>query len=144
MTISDAFPVDSAAAVPAAAPVRLQKEARPHARMRPRDTSVPRVTAAAKVMWSDLQGSWWLPSSVPTVVEAWRTRWPDRDKVPGGSDALYVAWAVYNHTLALPAVAVFNLLVGVLTPLLFVLRHPARLALAAVLAALVTAAIAAV
>ncbi len=142
MTISDAFPVDVAAAVPAAAPVRLEKEARPHVRMRTRDASLPRVTAAAKVVWSDLRGSWWLPGSVPTVVEAWRERWPDRDDVPGESELLYTAWAGYNFAALVP-IALFNLLVGALTPVLFVLRHPARLALAALLAALITVAVAA-
>jgi hypothetical protein len=97
------------------------------------------VTAAAKVMWSDLRESWWLPASVPTVVEVWKTRWPDRDVVPGESEVLYTAWAVYNHTLVLPTVAVFNLLVGVLTPVMFVLRHPARLALALLIAGALTA-----
>lgn len=142
MTISDAFPVDSAAAVPAAAPVRLEKEARPHVRMRTRDASVPRVTAAAKVMWADLRESWWLPASVPTFTQAWQERWPDRDRVPGGSEALYVGWAVYNHFALIP-IALFNLLVGVLTPLMFVLRHPARLALTLLLGALITVAVAA-
>jgi hypothetical protein len=143
VTISDAFPVDAAAAVPAAAPVSFKQEARPHVRMRTRSTSVPRVTAAAKVMWSDLRESWWLPESVPTVVEAWQTRWPDRDTVPGNSEVLYTAWSVYNHTLALPAVAVLNLLVGVLTPLVFVLRHPARLALALLVVVPIVVAVAA-
>lgn len=141
MTISDAFPVDVPAAVPAASPVRLEKRPRPHARMRTRDASLPRVTAAAKVVWSDLRDSWWLPESVPTVVQAWRERHPDFEKVPGGSDALYTVWVVYNHAALIP-IALFNLLVGVLTPAMFVLRHPARLALALLLAALVATAIA--
>lgn len=130
MTLSEAFAAPGAAADVAAAPVRLEKKAQAGPRARAQDASVPRVTAAAKVMWADLRGSWWLPESVPTVVEAWRTRWPDRDTVPGGSEVLYTAWAVYNHLLALPAVAVFNLLVGLLTPVIFAVRHPARLLLA--------------
>ncbi len=143
MTISDAFPVDSAAAVPTASPVRLEKRASAHARMRARDTSVPRVTAAAKVMWADLRESWWLPASVPPVAKAWRGRWPDRDRVPGNSEVLYTAWAVYNHTVVLPVVAVLNLAVGVATPLVWVLLNPARLALLLLIAIPLVVAVAA-
>ncbi len=142
MTISDAFPVDVAAAVPVAAPVRLEKEARAHARMRTRDASVPRVTAAANRVWADLRESWWLPASAPTITQAWRDRMPDPERVPGGSDLLYGAWMAYNHAALIP-VAVFNLLVGVLTPVLFVLRHPARLALALLIVVPIAVAVAA-
>lgn len=141
MTISDAFPVDSVAAVPAASPARVKKKAGPHARMRARTASVPRVTAAAKVMWSDLRGSWWLPASVPTVARAWAQRWPDRDRVPGNSEPLYVAWAVWNLAIALPAAVLATAVAGLLAPALFVLSHPARAAFAALLAVIVYAAV---
>ena len=143
MTISDAFPVDVAAARPAAAPVRLEKKARPHVRMRAQDASVPRVTAAAKVMWSDLLESWWLPGSIPTVAKAWSDRFPERDRVPGGSDALWMAWAVYNHAVMLPVVALLNVAVGVLTPLVWALLNPVRLALLLLIAGSLAAAVAA-
>ncbi len=101
-----------------------------------------KVIRAAKVVWSDVRDSWWLPASVPTVAKAWSERWPDRDRVPGGSEVLYTAWAAYNFAALLP-VALFNLLVGVLTPLMFVLRHPARLALALLIAVPIVVAVAA-
>ncbi len=143
MTLSEAFAAPVAAADVAAAPVVLEKKAQAGPRARARDTSVPRVTAAARVMWSDLRESWWLPATVPPVAKAWRGRWPDRDRVPGNSEVLYTAWAVYNHTVALPAVAILNLLVGALTPVVWTLAHPARLALAALITTLIAVAVAA-
>jgi hypothetical protein len=94
-------------------------------------------------MWADLRESWWLPASVPTVVGAWQERWPDRERVPGGSEVLYTAWAVYNHTAVLPVVALLNVAVGVITPVVWVLIHPARLALALLITTLITVAVAA-
>ncbi len=143
MTLSEAFAAPVAAADVAAAPVRLEKEARPGPRARAQGPSVPRVTAAAKVMWSDLRESWWLPASVPPVTKAWSERWPDRDRVPGNSEVLYTAWAVYNHTLMLPVVAVLNLAVGVATPLVWVVLNPARLALLLLIAIPLVVAVAA-
>ncbi len=101
-----------------------------------------KVVRVAKVMWADLCDSWWLPASVPTVVEAWRDCEPDLDRVPGGSELLRTAWMAYNYAALVP-VALFNLLVGVLTPVLFVLRHPARLALALLVVVPVVVAVAA-
>lgn len=143
MTLSEAFAAPAVAADVAAAPVTLQKRAQAGPRARAQGPSVPRVTAAAKVMWADLRESWWLPASVPTVAKAWSQRWPDRERVPGGSDVLYTAWAVYNHTLMLPVVALLNLAVGVLTPVVWVLLNPARLALLALVAIPIVVAVAA-
>ncbi len=144
MTISDAFPVDAAAAMPAAAPVRLEREARPHVRTRAQEPSVHRVTAAARVMWADLQAAWWLPESIPTVEEAWADRFPDRDRVPGNSDLLWRGWVVWNHTIGVAAPLLAAAVGGLLAPAVFVLRHPARfgllLAITAVFAAAIVAA----
>jgi hypothetical protein len=48
---------------------------------------------------------------------------------------LYGGWVVYNHTVALAVPAVAVALVGALTPLVWVAQHPARLILAALIAA---------
>lgn len=143
MTLSDVYAVPGAAAGAAAAPVMLKKKAGAGPRARAQGASVPRVTTAAKVVWADLRESWWLPESIPTVVDMWRDRTPDVDRVPGGSELLHRAWSVYNVAVALPVVALLNLLVGVLTPVVFVLRHPARFLLAALVVAPIVAAVAA-
>ncbi len=143
MTLSEAFAAPVAAADVAAAPVRLEKKAQAGPRARAQGTSVPWVTAAAKVVWSDLRESWWLPASVPTVVKAWADRFPERDRVPGGSDALWMAWAVYNHAVMLPVVALMNLTVGLVTPVVWVLLNPARLALLLLVAVPLVVAVAA-
>jgi hypothetical protein len=83
--------------------------------------------------WSDLRDAWWTPASLPTFRTAWADRKPDRDRVPGGNSALYHGWVVYNHTVGLAVPAVALLIVGALTPLLWIARHPARLLLAAVI-----------
>src|SRR5688572_4808460 len=133
VTLSDAFAVKAAAATPPPVTTGTQR-ARVGPRARARTTSVQRVTAAGKVMWSDLRRSWWLPSSLPTVHRAWAERNPDRSRVPGNSDALYWTWLVYNHLVALPAVAAVTVLLGVLTPTVWILRHPGRLLLATAIA----------
>lgn len=135
MTISDAFVVDVAAAAPSNGHrVSLAKAGAP-ARMRARTRSVLRVTSWIKTIWADLRSAWWVPASLPTVRRAWAERMPDRVKVPGDSRLLYGAWVVYGHTvgLAVPAVAVA--VVGVLTVAVWIARHPARLILAAAIAA---------
>ncbi len=83
MTFSDAFAVGSTAADVAAAPAAPKEKARPHARMRARDTSLRRVTHGFKVMRADLLDSWWTPQSLPTVKRAWGKRIPDREGGPG-------------------------------------------------------------
>jgi hypothetical protein len=83
--------------------------------------------------WADLRDAWWTPASLPTFRTAWAERIPDRDRVPGGNAALYHGWTVYNHTIGLAAPLAALLIVGTLTPLLWIARHPARLLLAAVI-----------
>ncbi len=130
MTISDAFAPAAAAVDVRKSPEAVGGKAQAHARMRAQGTSVQRVTNAGKVMWVDLRECWWLPESLPTLGRAWADRFPDRARVPGDSDALYRAWVVYNHTLGLAVPAVALAVVGVLAPLVWVSRHPARLTLA--------------
>lgn len=144
MTLSDAFPVDVAAATRRQSPEAAPQRGRLHARMRARGLSVPRVTAAFKVVGADLRESWWVPPSLPTVARAWSERFPDRDRVPGDHVALYCAWLVYNHTIGLLVPALALALVGVLTPLVWVARHPARLLLTAVVVVPVVATLVAV
>lgn len=138
MTISDAFGGSPAAAASPAAPtVRLEK-AHPHARMRAREygsrsVMVNTFAGWGRQTWSDLREAWWTPAALPTFQTAWAQRMPDRDRIPGNSNTLYWGWAVYNHTvgLAVPLAAV--VLVGVITPILWIVAHPARLLLAAVI-----------
>lgn len=135
MTISDAFAAPPAAAAdgrkPSAAP---SVRARVHARMRTRGPIVHRVTAAVGGVWADLRSCWWAPASLPTVQRAWVERFPDRDRVPGNSDLLYRGWLVYNHTIGLLVPLVTVAAVGVLTPAVWIVRHPARLGLTLLLA----------
>jgi hypothetical protein len=135
VTLSEAFGGGSAAEPRRRNPVGVVEEARPHARMRTRGTSVLRVTAGFKVMWFDLRDCWWTPASWPTLQRAWAERMPDRDAVPGDNTALYRGWVAYNHTVGLLVPLVGLLVVGLVTPALWMARHPARLLLAAAVAA---------
>lgn len=129
-TLSDVF----AAAAPADSHEATPNRPRVHARMRTREYRSPRVVSkvadVARTAGADLVSAWWMPASLPTLQRAWADRMPDRETVPGGNEALYRGWVAYNHTvgLAVPAVAV--LVVGLLTPLVWAARHPARLGLA--------------
>ncbi|MGI5247625.1 hypothetical protein [Dactylosporangium sp. CA-139066] len=82
---------------------------------------------------ADLRDAWWTPAALPTFSTAWAERMPDRDRVPGGNTALYAGWIAYNHTVGLAVPLAALAVVGVLTPLLWIARHPARLLLAAVI-----------
>lgn len=130
MTLSDVFAVDSAAATPRKSPAAPAGGAQAHARMRARGPIVHRVTTAAGVVWGDLLDCWWTPASLPTLEQAWADRTPDIARVPGENPALHRAWVAYNHTLGLLVPALAVLLVGALTPLIWISRHPARLLLA--------------
>ncbi len=83
--------------------------------------------------WADLREAWWTPAALPTFSTAWTERMPDRDRVPGNNSLLYGGWVVYNLTVGLAVPAAVILLVGALTPLVWIARHPARLLLAAVI-----------
>jgi RES domain-containing protein len=85
--------------------------------------------------WTDLRNAWFMPASLPTFKTAWVERMPDRDTVPGSNAALYAGWVAYNHTVGLLIPAVALAVVGTLTVLLWIARHPARLALTAVITA---------
>lgn len=136
--MSSAFPGSVAAAAgPAAPTVRLEK-ARPHARMRAREYGSRSVMVNTFVGWgrqaaSDLRDAWFMPASLPTFKVAWAERMPDRDTVPGSNAALYAGWVAYNHTVGLLIPAVALAIVGALTPILWIARHPARLLLTAVI-----------
>ena len=136
--MSSAFPGSAAAAAgPAAPTVRLEK-ARPHARMRAREygsrsVMVNTFVGWGRQTWSDLRDAWFMPASLPTFQVAWAERMPDRDTVPGSNAALYAGWILYNHTLGLLIPAVALAVVGALTPILWIARHPARLLLTAVI-----------
>lgn len=135
MTLSDAF---GAAEAVAAEPIRRVREpdvAQAHVRMRAQGTSLHSVTNHLKVIGAGVASAWWLPDTIPTLAEAWGGRVPDRSRVPADNEVLYRAWVVYNHTIGLAVPAVALLLVGVLTPAVWVARHPARLLLAAALGA---------
>jgi hypothetical protein len=81
---------------------------------------------------------WWTPTSLPTLSRVWAERMPDRDKVPGDNAVLYGAWVGYSHTVGLVVPTVALALVGVLTVVAWIARHPARLAVASALAAAIT------
>lgn len=135
MTISDAF----AAAVPAADVVGSHDSGvgrmPGHARMRARGYRSLPVLDKIRDRWAvaveDLRSAWFMPASVPTVQDAWATRLPDRDRVPGSNGALYAGWLVYNHTVALAVPALAVAVVGVLTPVVWAAAHPARFLLLA-------------
>ncbi len=135
MTLSDAFGVAPVVAAEPVRPVRRPDVAQVHARMRARDVSVPRVTARLKTVGADVGSAWWLPASLPTLSAAWADRVPDRSRVPGDNAVLYRGWVGYNHTVGLAAPAVALAVVGVLAPLVWIARHPARLLLTAAIVA---------
>lgn len=134
MTISSAFPADVAAAAGPATPAERTERARPHARMRALGYGSRSVLVNSFVGWgrqagADLRDAWFMPASLPTFQRAWAERMPDRDTVPGSNGALYAGWVLYNHTVGLAIPTVALALVGAITPLLWIARHPARLAL---------------
>jgi hypothetical protein len=135
VTISDAFVVDVAAAEPSNGHKPTPARAGTHPRMRARIRSVLIVIAWFKTMWVDLRSAWWTPASLPPLRRAWADRKPDRAKVPGDNGVIYGAWLVYSHTIGLAVPALAVAVVGILTPAVWVARHPARLVLAAVIAA---------
>ncbi len=143
MTLSEAFGAAPVAAAEPVRPVRAPDVARVHVRMRARGTSVPRVTGRLKVVGADVASAWWLPASLPTLSRAWAERVPDRTRVPADNGVLYRGWVVYNHTVGLVVPALALLVVGVLTPAVWIARHPARLLLATALVAAFIAAVAA-
>lgn len=129
----------AAAAAPADSQEATPDRPRVHARMRARGyRSLPvagKVADWAAVAGADFASAWWTPTSLPTLQTAWAERMPDRGRVPGDNGLLYAGWVVYNHTVALAVPAAVLAVVGVLTPLVWVARHPARLVLAALIAA---------
>lgn len=138
MTISSAFPVDAAAADTAAATAAPTVRARVHARMRARgydsrSVMVNTFVGWGRQTWADLRDAWWTPASLPTLRTAWTERMPDRDRVPGDNSVLYAGWVAYNWTVGLAVPLAALAVVGTLTPLLWIARHPARLLLAAVI-----------
>jgi hypothetical protein len=83
--------------------------------------------------WADLRDAWWTPASLPTWRIAWAERMPDRDRVPGNNSALYAGWVAWNHTIGLAVPLAAIAVVGALAPLLWIVRHPARFLLAAII-----------
>lgn len=86
-----------------------------------------KVGALARVVASDVAGAWPWRGAPPTLADLWARRIPDLDDVPGSSQALRIGWAVFNHlALAWTAALLVPAWIG---------QHPARLALAAIVAA---------
>lgn len=138
MTISSAFPGSAAAAGRPAAVAAPTERARAHARMRTREYGSRSVLVNSFAGWgrqtlADLRDAWFMPASLPTLKTAWVERMPDRDTVPGSNAALYASWVFYNHTVGFAVPLLALALVGTLTPLLWIARHPARLLLTAVI-----------
>lgn len=138
MTISSAFGGSTAAADVAVAPVAPKERARAHDRMRAREYGSRSVLVNSfagwgRQTWADLRDAWFMPASLPTFQRAWAERMPDRDTVPGSNGALYAGWVAYNHSVGLVIPAVALAVVGLITPLLWIARHPARLLLTAVI-----------
>lgn len=138
MTFSDVLAVDVAAADVAAAPAAQSDRARvrarvARARVSPRSVLVNSFAGWGRQTWTDLRDAWFMPASLPTFRTAWLERMPDRDRVPGSNAALYAGWVAYNHTVGLVIPAVALAVVGLITPLLWIVRHPARLLLTAVI-----------
>lgn len=127
----------AAAAAPVDSPEAAPEKARVHARMRARGyRSLPvagKVGDLARTAGADLRSAWWTPASLPTLAQAWAERMPDRDRVPGNNAVLYRGWVAYNHSIALAVPALALVVVGLLTPVVFAARHPARLGLAVVI-----------
>jgi hypothetical protein len=136
VTVSEAFAVPDApagqgsAAAPAAAPATPRSPAWARSLL----PGAGRARAALDTVAADFRRSWWMPASLPTIGQAWARRTPDRTRVPGGNGALYAGWVVFNHSVGLLVPALALALVGVVTPLVWVAGHPARLALAALVA----------
>lgn len=147
MTISEAFgpavPTATIGGNTKAAPDR----ARVHARMRAREyRSLPVVGKVAGIFadwavqaWADLRAAWWTPASLPTLARAWSERMPDRERVPGNNGLLFGGWVLYSHTVGLAVPAAVAALVGVLAPVVWAARHPARLALMSLIVCAATA-----
>lgn len=135
MTISSAFGGSVAAADVAAAPTVRLAHARTPARMRAREYGsrsvlVNTFAGWGRHTWTDLRDAWFMPESLPTLRDAWADRIPDRDLVPGSNAVLYAGWVAYNHSIGLAVPLLALAVVGVLTPILWIARHPARLLLA--------------
>lgn len=137
MTISDVFAAAAPAAERSDSPEAAAGRVRVHARMRARGyrslSVVRKIVDVAAVVWADLRSAWWTPVSLPTLRQAWAARMPDRDRVPGDNALLYRGWVAYNHSVALAVPALALALVGLLTPLVWAARHPARFVLTAVI-----------
>lgn len=137
-TVSDAF----AAANPAAAvdgmrkpsPGRAGARARVHTRGYRSPAVVGKVRGWSATAWVDLRSSWWTPASLPTLSQVWAERNPSLDRVPARHRGLWLAWRAYAHVVPPLVVLMVTGLLGVLTPLVWVARHPARLLLALALA----------
>jgi hypothetical protein len=143
VTISDAFAAPTVAAVPDGSPKVVPTAPQVHARRRARGYRSLSVKGKAgdlaAVVWADLRSAWWTPAALPTVAEAWADRMPDRTRVPGDSRFLYAGWVLSNHTVGLLVPAVVTGLVGLLTPLVWAARHPARYLLGVVVGVAITA-----
>ncbi len=139
MTLSEALALKSGNGnASGSGPVALEKAragSGPRANIASRSVMVNTFGLWGAQTWSDLHDAWWMPAALPTFQTAWAERWPDRDRVPGNNTALYVGWAAYNLSVGLIIPTVAVLLVGAITPILWIARHPARLALFLIIAA---------
>lgn len=128
-SVADAFPAPAPVAVADPAPARPESVAAKAAEVGvSRWTGLaPTVRARLLQAWADLAGAWVWLCRPPTLAELVARRVPDRDAVPGRNVGLWAGWVAYNHAL----IAVF----AVAWPALWVLAHPARVLLAAAVAA---------
>lgn len=143
-TVSEAIRASAGAAAPnkaAAQPAYVPTGAQAHAREATKRNTRPVVRASrstvldpdgvvrrtARVVTSDVAGAWVWRGSPPTLRDLWAERIPDIDRVPAANVALWAGWVVFNHLALLWTAA--------LSIPLWVLQHPMRTALAALLAA---------
>jgi hypothetical protein len=129
-TVSDATAAADRGGMPTGSPVAESDSARgtrsrAHARIH--DTAVTErrrgLRSLADVLWADFTGAWgWR-----ALAGLWQHRVPAVEDVPGESRALRAAWVAYNH--------VALVVVCLLAVVVWVLLHPARFLLAAVIAA---------
>ena len=85
------------------------------------------VAGFGRTVAADVAGAWLWRGAPPALADLWRSRVPALDEVPGANRLLWAGWTVYNHVVLAP--------VAVSYVALWVLAHPARFGLAAVVAA---------
>lgn len=144
-TVSDGFAAAETAAAdvsdPSSGPdspgTRRARVARARVAATERDDKGP---SRWRLLVSDWRGAWWWTATPDAPAEVLARRVPTPDDVPDGSAFLRYAWAVWLHAVAIPATYALTPVARLARPLLlrqlifglvWVLQHPARSALAA-------------